>query len=390
MRFGYDLGSTGNNPLTTTGPHFSLDDDGHGSPLYASLDTLWATGALDGKIEAQILVVGSYAYVVTRGGTFYKLDADTGAIVDTYAIGSPSSCTPHIVSGVAYFGCDGGVFHAVDVSTMTAVWTQSDSGDPCICHAVVVAGSSRVWYGTTGGKLIARATSNGALVHSDSFSIGVTTPQGPLAYYSTGGLILIPTSSGVQGYEESTGDLAQIFASRALAHGAAWQAADWGQDVLCFVAEDHFGYAYDLATGDRIWHDFQTGDLQSPVGMDIATGGSGLVAIGTRNYSIQPHQGDGGRMQWKHDSFVQSSAIVAGFAICNGILGYVYPSTNGRLELIKLDGPPGGHGPDWKFGTSTGVQGGTSSANKGRICCPTFIRGRVYWGADDKIARCFE
>lgn len=382
-RFGMDVGSSGYNPAAPSG-NFDLAVVG-GNPKYHSLGLL-ASRVLDGIVEAQVLVVGAYAYVVTRGGTFYKLGADDLAIVDSYAIGAASSCTPDISDGVAYFGDDAGYAHAVTLSTMDRLWRQGPEVAAVKTHGIVVSeGGGLFWYGAD--KMYGRRLSDGG---GKVTGPTISTPKGAMAYYD--GRVFAASPAGVWGCDAASGVTDRLYPARGQAASVALQTAPWGQTLMAFESEDHWAYAYDLDTGDRVWHDYQTGKLQSPVGMALVAAThatDGYVVIGTRNYSVQPHHGGTGKLQWKHDSFVASDAIVAGFAICAGILGYVYVPTNGRLELTALDGQTGGHGPDWTFGTSTGVNGAASSANKGRICPPTFVNGRVYWGADNSTVYAF-
>lgn len=387
VRFGYDLGSSGLNAAETgSGNNISVAN-------VASVDLLWKSPILDGKVWSQIVIVGSYAYVTTRGGTFYKLNATTGAVVASFAIGSPSSSTPHIIGGIAYFGADNGYLYAVTVSTMAQLWRSTVQDSAAVLSHPVVSGT-RVFYGTSSAQVRAALIADGTQSWSVSIaSAGGGAVLGALAVWASKLYVAGPLGA----YEFTlAGTAGKIYGARAQTYGVAIQTHTNGTDFLCFESEDHWTYAYNRSTGTRLWMEgHQGGDQKCPVGLDltrVGMFGTGFVVVGTHNWSIQPHAAEGGDMIWKRDSSpspAPSAAIQAGFAIANGIFVGVWPPNDGRVAAFLLDQGRGGHTANWKYGTDTGNQGSGSSLNKFFLGAPSIVNGRIYCGADDKYAYCF-
>lgn len=382
-RWGNDLGASGYYPA----------EDGTGlgnkirQSLIATLTQLAASPVLNGKVQTQVLLVGSYAYVTTVDGTFYKLDKDTLAVVGTYAIGNACHSCPHITGGYAYFGDDAGYLHKVNISTMAVSWKVGPFEGAIANHPVV--SGTKVYFGAA-STLRAHLISDGSEAWNTAIIIATGgAVLGAVAFYD--GDPFFATGGGVYRLAAAAGTIVTIYGARNQASSVAIQTdTSSGQTYLCFESLDQWFYAYDADTGDRIWIEgHQGGDAKSPVGLALDIG-VGFAVIGTHNWSIQPHNAPGGDMQWKRDA-TAGSAIVTGFAItASGVLAGVWPHNDGRLVVWgKIDDTPGGHVPDWKVGTSTGIGGGPSSANKFELCTPMFANHRLYCGAGDKKVYCF-
>ncbi len=390
VRWGYDLGSSGFNAAETgSGNNISTDlivgGPHDGEPKIAAITLLGQSATLDGNVRSQVLVVGSYAYVTTMGGTFYKLDATTLATVGTYGIGTGSVSTPHIIGGVAYFGDDDGWLHAVNTTTMASVWISDVQDTAPITSSPVVSGT-RVFYG--GVLLHAALIADGS---EDWVGTGVLGPwKGPLAVWS--GNVYAAGGAGVVEFGLTTGTVGTAYGALGQCCGVAIQTHPNAVDYLCFESEDHWVYAYDRATGERLWmEDHQGGDMKCPVGLDltrVGLYGTGFAVVGTHNWSIQPHTAEGGDMIWKRDA-TGGSAVTAGFALANGIMAGVWPPNDGRVAAWILDDLRGGHVPEWKYGTSTGLDGAANSANKFNLSPPSIVNGRIYCGADNATVYCF-
>lgn len=396
-RWGYDLGSSGFNAAQGNTGNISadiVDLGGDTGPKIALLAPLWNTAVLDGKIQTQCCVVGSFVYVTTRGGTFYKINLADGSVANTYAIGAPCSSTPHIIAGVAYFGDDAGFVHAVNTSTMVAAWkVQPGSGAAIMSHPVV--SGTRVFIGDNDGALWALLISTGAtswsLDLSGEVSLGGTSAiLGPLAvwsshvYAATGlGVIEMPLAGG--------SSASNFYSARNQAWGVAIQTHPNGTDFLAFTSEDQHAYVYDRATGERLWmHGHQGGDMKCPVGLcltPVGTFGTGFVILGTHNWSIQVLVGPGGDFIWKRDG-TASAAVQAGFAIANGVFFGVWPPNDGRLVGFPFDQGRGGHTADFKAGAA-GVDASPGSSNKFYLAPPVVVNDTVICGGDDKILRAY-
>lgn len=379
VRKGFNLMASGrNNVENGSGNNISVAN-------IASAVVLWTSNFTAGEYVADPVYVGGFIYIGSTNGRFYKINATNGQVVTYYDTGSSIRSTAHVESGIAYFGADNGYLYAVTVSTMALLWRSTVQSTAPISCCPLKSGT-KVYYGDQAGQLKAALVSNGTESWSSDTSIFAVAADDPglygaLALYNS--KIYVGGGPGSLSYNLS-GVNQQLFrAANTCFSGVAMDTDGFGVTHLVISSDDHAFYDYNADNGHRIWEDRQSGKLAAPAAIDVsANGGKGMVGLGTRNFSIQPHELQTGIIRWKRDG-TASAQIVAGLTIANGLLFGVWPPDDGRVCAWKLDDTGGGHVPLWKYGTNSGILGSDNPLNTGKWCSAIIANGVIYWAASN-------
>lgn len=67
----------------------------------------------------------NFVFAGGTNGTLYKINADTGAMIQTYAAGGPLSRSALLVGSYVYVVTNSGVLHKVNTTTMTQAWAYT-------------------------------------------------------------------------------------------------------------------------------------------------------------------------------------------------------------------------------------------------------------------------
>ncbi|HEX5945091.1 MAG TPA: PQQ-binding-like beta-propeller repeat protein [Acidimicrobiales bacterium] len=160
---------------------------------------LWAT-PIDGTAPPAVLSVGgSVVYVGTSAGTMYALDAATGAVQWTAAVGAAVSASPALADGTLYVPTADGRLVAVDATDGATLWATSTGSplgvQPAVAGDVVYTGSddgsvqafaaqgceaatcAALWSAQAGGRITGAPAVTGGQVY-------VGTAQGHLVAYA--------------------------------------------------------------------------------------------------------------------------------------------------------------------------------------------------------------
>jgi len=131
----------------TTVSAYDVDEAHPGCGTDASLECpVWQT-PIDGNGTDPVLAPGgdSVVYVGTTAGTVYALDAATGAVRWSVALGAAVSAPPALAEGVLYVPTADQRVVAVDAADGAAQWTAATAGvvgvQPAVAGGVVYTGS---------------------------------------------------------------------------------------------------------------------------------------------------------------------------------------------------------------------------------------------------------
>ena len=105
-----------------------------------------AGGLLRTVTQSSPAVNKGVIYFGSENGTFYALNANTGADLWSYATGGGVRSSPAVVDGVAFFGSDDGNVYALNARTGAKMWNYPVGAgvhsSPAVVNGVVYIGSS--------------------------------------------------------------------------------------------------------------------------------------------------------------------------------------------------------------------------------------------------------
>jgi len=163
-------GSTGTNGAQTDLGQYPAD----------ITESLWDFQA-DGPITGSPVVVDGYAYFGTfksHAGTLYCVDINTVEAVWTFPIEARILSTPAVVDGVVYTGADDGTFYALNATTGAKIWERYAGGvtqGPVQFAALQLNPSpivynDRVVCAAQDGNLYCLNANTGAIIWKDALS----------------------------------------------------------------------------------------------------------------------------------------------------------------------------------------------------------------------------
>jgi outer membrane protein assembly factor BamB len=212
---------------------------------------------------------------------------------------SPSSSSPVIENGIAYFGNETGVMNAVTVTTGAPEWTyQTNSSAPIDSTPAVDKGT--VYFGSTDGNAYALNAVTGALVATLSIGGDVSSPSvagGYVAFTSDNGTVVV--------ISESTGKVVISKNLGVAVHSSPTIIPEIGAVV---VGDDSGNVsALGLENLSVIW--------QTPTGNAVyapAAVGGGMLYVGSTDNSLYALDKKTGAIVWMYDttSPIRTGALV--------------------------------------------------------------------------------
>jgi len=194
---------------------------------------------------------GGTVYVGSRGGTFYALRADTGAVrwsVDTWAVWDGAA----FHDGTVYVGSDQRELFALDAGSGDVVWTATTYGR-VRCTPAVSGG--RVFVGSDEGRLYAFDESNGhQLWHAAAVAPGDGVVRSAPAVaqgrvYVTTGETTTPMAGHAIAYDVRDGS--RVWRSSLADYSTSSPA--FANGVVYLGSFDHRLYAFNSANGHELW-----------------------------------------------------------------------------------------------------------------------------------------
>ena len=230
--------------------------------LNARTGTAYWTFALNERIEAPPLAVGSRVLVVSRT-TLWSLNDTDGSLLWKFhsgAVGWPTTGVPAVTGDTVYVGLgSGSSLWALNLTNGQTVWSF-DTSDRITSAPLVNAGI--VYIATWHGEIFALDRARGTMLWV--YTLNGTTKQsiidgvgGSMALASgklymgdyRGGLICLDGQHGRLLWRFATG--AQVLATPVVAAGFVY-----------FGSDDGNFYALDIQTGRPAWH-YATGEVRS-------------------------------------------------------------------------------------------------------------------------------
>ena len=254
--------------------------------------------------------------------------------------------SPTLASDTLYFGCDGGVFYAVDAQTGQLRWQLAK---PAAIASSALVKDGVAYFGCSDGNFYAIATADASEKwHYSTRGKIVSSPN------LVGEAICFGSLDGnLYALHQSTGKPVWRFASK----GPIWSSpAVFRETVFC---GSHDGNLYAIAAdGSMRWHFQSKGSIS---GAPAVT--ESLVYFGSRDHCLYAVETISGLLKWKWQAPAEitcSPAVADGLVFCGSLDGNIYAlqATDGRIK--------------WKYRTDNKVFGS-----------PTVADGLVYCGSLD-------
>jgi outer membrane protein assembly factor BamB len=353
-QFGFSPQHTGYNPYERT----------IGTWNVSQLAVKWADET-DVPSSASFAVVSGNAYAETDNGTFYALDAATGALRWGASVTSGSSIsTPAVVNGVLYFTASDGylyAFNAAGCGAMTCaplwkVYLQNfQAVDPMVANGVIYVGAN------FRSNIAAYNATTGALLWSTPLNAGVAFFRAPAL---ANGVVYVGADV-LYAFNASTGAL--LWTST----GSGDSAPTIANGIVYEGAEDGTIFAYSAAgcgsaTCSPLWQ-ASAGTVHA---WSLAVA-NGLLYVGTDDGNLDafPAAGCGSATcspTWTGHVSAQYEGITSSLSVANGVV--YFGSSYGTLYAFKAAGCGSSTcNPLWTYAT-----GGLIDST------PVVINGAIY------------
>jgi outer membrane protein assembly factor BamB len=114
----------------------------------------WERFRIDQPLRSWPTVVEGRILVAGCDGLLHAVDVATGKDIETIDIGGPADGMPAVLGDMVYFCTAGGVFHAMKVKPLEAVWKYGQEGQSEEIHAAAVT-EAAVVLGTHDKRVVA-------------------------------------------------------------------------------------------------------------------------------------------------------------------------------------------------------------------------------------------
>lgn len=223
---------------------------------------------MNGDVSATPAVVNGAVYVPDWGGTFWKLDADSGRVIWSRTItsytgvaGAISRTSPAYDRGTVFIGDLNGNFMAIDARTGNLLWrTRLDANPNTIVTASPIVSGNRVYITTSSaGGGVARTIFRGSMIALDARTGRIAWQTfmlpdngGVAGGFAGGAFVNSPTIDPENGLIIAAAG--QLYNQPASVTSCLAAAAN-GWDEACFPAGAFFNsvVALDLRTGAPRW-----------------------------------------------------------------------------------------------------------------------------------------
>jgi len=264
----------------------------------------------NGSQFSSAAVVNGVVYIGSGNGYLYALNASTGAKLWSYdkKANAFANSSPAVANGVVYiggFGVDNGVIYALDAASGAQLWSYTIDlyvATPAVANGVV-------YVGCGDGGVVALNASTGTLLwgNTDPVLAPLSVANG-VVYVGerTGGVYALNASTGDQlwnYYIGPSGPLARDDTSApVIANGVVYTASAFTSLV----------YALNATTGKLLWtYDTGNSGLTSPA---VA---NGLVYIGLGDGNVYALNATTGAKLW---SYRTGSSVYSSPAVANGVV----------------------------------------------------------------------
>jgi len=217
-------------------------------------------------VHSSPAVANGYVYVGSYDNRTYCLDATTGALVWSYATGSPIwQSSPAVSDGYVYIGSSDRNVYCLNATTGAKVWAYKTynfiSSSPAIANGYIYIGSwdQRVYcLNATDGRQVWNYSTNDVIVSSPAIANGYI-------YIGSGdhNLYCLNATTGAKVWNYTTG--ASVHSSPAVANGYVYVGS-----------YDNRTYCLDATTGAHVWNYTTGGNVVSSPAIC-----NGIVYIGS-------------------------------------------------------------------------------------------------------------
>ncbi len=290
----------------------------HGScrrrSLRLPLSRKWTFSTRDSVISSPA-VAGGMAYIGSRDGTLYCVDANNGALNWRLRAKDRIESSPAVADDLVVIGSQDGTVYCARAASGERQWTY-EAGAP-IRAASNIAGDT-AFAATRDGRLIALALTDGTLRWQ--FKAQADILASPAV--SGGWLVFGSWDRVIRCLHAQTGEERWVFDSGGEVSGAP---AIRGERVYCPSDSGHI-YALDLASGEELWRqDFVAPIRSSPALTETA------VIVGDGSGQLAALSADTGESLWRQDlgEEINGSPAVAGDLV-------FVASVDGSLRALDL------------------------------------------------------
>jgi outer membrane protein assembly factor BamB len=295
----------------------------------ALLDMAWKAPT-GGAITSSAAIVEGVAYVGSKDGKVYALDAVTGRVIWSFLTGGPVEASPAVAQGLVYVGSNGGTLYALDAKTGAVRWSKPASFS-YLCAPIVTDG---VVYLAEWSTHLLRAFD--ALTGADLWSADIGGTANSVVVVDKAVAYVNSRAKTLQAINTATGATLWTVATDAVSDGAP---AVLGRTV--YLADSRTLYAFDTRTGARLWAASTPGVYfqNSPAVVN------GLVYVGSTDGRVHAFNATTGAAVWtaSTDGGIAASAP----ALANGVV-YIVTGTG---SLYAFDAATGATLWVWRTGS---------------------------------------
>lgn len=235
-------------------------------------------------------IAGTTAYVGSRDGRLYALDAATGRLRWRYDTGAQVWSSPAVGRALVVVGDQHGRVHALAAATGAVRWiaeleahsfTSEGFGfDRTTVQSSPALAGGAVYVGARDGFLYALDRATGARRWRSNHEVSWVNGSPALAR----GLVFASSSDGqfVQAVDTATG----VERWRAKDKGLMWSSPSVAGDIVCVGAADGFVRGFDITTGTEQWR-FRTDDAVYSTPLPVA----GVVVVGSDDGAVYAIRG---------------------------------------------------------------------------------------------------
>jgi outer membrane protein assembly factor BamB len=321
-------------PAVVNGVVYYGSDNGTFYALNASTGALlWSYTTPQGNsvISSPAVMNGVVYFSSTNDGNLYALNASTGALLWSDPIADHFGSSPAVANGVVYICGNYYDIYAVNASTGAILWSRQIgsqlTSSPAVANGVVYVG------GGYGGIVYALDANTGAQLWS--FATGLSVYSSPavangVVYIGdfNGIVWALNASTGAELWSFATGGN-NMFSSPAVANG------------VVYVAADNLNlYALNASTGAKLWSD----NIGTEGGPSPAVA-NGVVYVSSADRNLYALNASTGAKLWNHAIGLNSSSptVVNGVVYVrgegptvNGVDVYAYGLGSGADLFLRI------------------------------------------------------
>jgi outer membrane protein assembly factor BamB len=313
----------------------------------ANLSVAWTAQTGD-VIRSSPAIVNGVVYAGSYDGKLYAWDEASGVVKWSADAPGIRNSAPAVMDGFVCVASNDGALYAFHTESGAPVWTAKlrrfSVSSPTIAHGVVYVSSAGVLFafdartGTLKWRVRAGGTFTPAVV--DGVVYGIAGGSSLRAFNAETGAVIWKTK-------------APVVSSPAFANGRVYA-------VYANTSTDYGVYAFDAATGSRLWHSPFGGFSQS----DLAVA-NGIVYAGSFDGNLYAFDALTGARKW---AFKVGTEVDVAPAVANGV---AYAASTEDGVVYGLDASTGA--PLWNAPTTGNFM----------FSSPSIVNGMLFVGSDD-------